>query len=353
MTDLPARPSLNHLRRQARDLLRDAQAGDTAAIGRIRAVSGALTLASPVDHDLYLAGFGDDNRESLRLLLRHATDVAEIARMALAAPVSTNDTEGVRLLLEAGADPRHYHDDDDRPASVVYEAVRSGCSADLVGLLLDHGAEPDRLGPGGRSPYTLATIQGRADLAALLRRYGAADDTTDLDRFLAACQRADRAAVQQQLTQDPGLPGRLSGHQQAAAMIRAAEVGHVSAIGLMLELGFALDAHGGEDGGTALHAAAYSGSCGVVRLLLDRGADIEARDATWNSTPLDWAVVGSGQRPAGHPSPDWIATVQTLLEAGASAEDITLPPDDPKPPSPEVAVLLRRHGVASEPGSPG
>ena len=29
MTDLPARPSLDHLRRQARDLLRDAQADDT------------------------------------------------------------------------------------------------------------------------------------------------------------------------------------------------------------------------------------------------------------------------------------------------------------------------------------
>ena len=46
MADLPARPSLDHLRRQARDLLRAAQAGDTAAAGRIRAESDALTLAS-------------------------------------------------------------------------------------------------------------------------------------------------------------------------------------------------------------------------------------------------------------------------------------------------------------------
>ena len=45
MADLPARPSLNHLRREARDLLRAAQAGDSAAAGRIAAVSAAPTLA--------------------------------------------------------------------------------------------------------------------------------------------------------------------------------------------------------------------------------------------------------------------------------------------------------------------
>ena len=46
MADLPANPSLDHLRRQARDLLRAARVGDTTAAGRIRAVADALTLAS-------------------------------------------------------------------------------------------------------------------------------------------------------------------------------------------------------------------------------------------------------------------------------------------------------------------
>ena len=163
-----------------------------------------------------------------------------------------------------------------------------------------------------------------------------------LDRFLAACQRADRAAVQQQLTQDPGLSGRLTGEQQAAALIRAADVGHTEALALMLDLGFPVGARDGDDGATALHAAAYHGSADVVRLLLARGADLEARDATWDSPPLDWAMVGSGERPAGNPRPDWIAVVQALLEAGASTAGVTLSPDDPKPPSPEVAALLRQ-----------
>jgi hypothetical protein len=46
MATLPPRPNLDHLRRQARDLLRAARAGDAAAADRIRAVSGRPTLAA-------------------------------------------------------------------------------------------------------------------------------------------------------------------------------------------------------------------------------------------------------------------------------------------------------------------
>src|SRR5450755_2491900 len=45
MATLPARPDLGQLRRQAKDLLRAAQAGDTTAAARIRAMSGRQTLA--------------------------------------------------------------------------------------------------------------------------------------------------------------------------------------------------------------------------------------------------------------------------------------------------------------------
>ena len=45
MTDLPARPDLDQLRHQAKDLLRAAQAGSPAAVARIRAVSDRMTLA--------------------------------------------------------------------------------------------------------------------------------------------------------------------------------------------------------------------------------------------------------------------------------------------------------------------
>ncbi len=79
--------------------------------------------AVPGDHDLYLAGFADDNHECLRLLLFHAADVAQLARMTLAAPISLNDAEGVHLLLEAGADPNRYADDAGPLSPVIYAAI--------------------------------------------------------------------------------------------------------------------------------------------------------------------------------------------------------------------------------------
>ena len=344
-------------------LLLDAGAGPVAGTGGPRggwtplrcAVAGAANPAiarllldhgaSPDDHDLYLACFGDDNHESLRLLLEHAPDMRR--SMALAAPISTGDTEAVRLLMHAGADPNRPlpRDDGDPPWPAVYAAIQSGCPAELLELLLNYGADPDAAGPDGRSPYRLATSLGRSDLAGLLRRYRARDDATGTERFLSACLHADRARARRHLARDSGLVGRLT-EAERGAIVHAAETGNTAGLALMLDLGFPTTARG-DDGGTALHVAAYCGSAEAVRLLLDRGADIEARDTTWDDTPLGWAIVGSGERPKTNPDPDWIATAQTLIEAGASTAGVTLSPDDPKPPSPQVAELLRGYGIGN------
>jgi len=131
-------------------------------------------------------------------------------------------------------------------------------------------------------------------------------------------------------------------------MIRAAETGSTEAMRIMLDAGFPVDARGGDHGITALHAAAHSGSAGVARLLIERGADVEARDGRWDSTPVVWATIGSSEKPADNPAPDWPATVGLLIEAGASLDGITISPDDSHPPSPAVADLLRHHGVRDE-----
>jgi ankyrin repeat protein len=312
--------------------------------------------ARPDDHVLYLAAFESDH-ECLRLLLPYAPDIA--ATTALSAPISTGDVAGVRLLLNAGADPNHLLEagllgashEQSPPVTPLSAAIEMQAGPELTGLLLEYGAAPDGPGPDGRTLYQQAVRTGQDQVAELLAQHGASTALSSADEFLAACRRADRAAATAVLAARPDPAARLitEDHQ---ALADAADHGHTEAVRLMLDLGFPPDARSEQDNGaTALHLAAAAGSTGTVRLLLDRGADIEARDTAWNSTPLEWAMVGSGMRLGHDPDPDWPATVSTLLDAGASAGGIVLAPDDPKPPSPEVAALLRARGIPDEEAS--
>jgi ankyrin repeat protein len=225
-------------------------------------------------------------------------------------------------------------------------AIALDCAPAIIALLLDRGADPSTPGPDGRTPYQVAVRKGQAELAGLLAQHGARADLTPADRFLSACRQGSRAEAEQILAADPGLLARLTAEDHRA-LIEAADHGHAEAVRLMLDLGFPPDIHASHegDGATPLHAAAAAGSVAAVRLLLERGADIEARDTTWDSTPMEWAIVGSGMHLGHDPDHDWVATVRTLIEAGAATEGIVLSPDDPKPPSPEVADLLRSYGI--------
>ena len=310
--------------------------------------------AVPDDQDVYLACFGDDAHQSVRLLLDAMPTVAIAETTALAAPISTGDTKGVRLLLAAGADPRR-----PSPAELygagqenwpdwppVHAAVQSDCPIELVRLLLEAGADPNAKGPDGRTPHQLAARRGRADLARLIRSFGGVASANAVDLFLCACLNADRPAARRALD-DKRVRLDLLGEDDYAVLFHAAEMGSTPAVELMLDLGFPIEARG-DDGGTPLHAAAYNGSAEVARLLLARGANVHARDSSWDDKPLGWALVGSGEHPKRNPDADWVATVRALLDAGASLEGVTLSPDDPKPPSADVAELLRAHGVRGE-----
>ena len=257
-------------------------------------------------------------------------------------------TEVARLLLAAGADPAARPDGEGSQWSPLLCAVAGAPNPAITGLLLERGADPDVPGLDGRTAYQQAVRTGQDQVADLLARHGASTALSSADEFLAACRRADRAAATAVLAADPDLPARLTAEDHRV-LTDAADHGHTEAVRLMLDLGFPPGARSEQDNGaTALHLAAAAGSIGTVRLLLERGAGIEARDTAWNSTPLDWAIVGSGMRLGHDPDPDWPATVSALLDAGASTDGIALSPDDPKPPSPEVAVLLRARGIPEE-----
>jgi ankyrin repeat protein len=321
-----------------------------ARVGYRSALSGAVEVNNPdVTRVLLDAGANPDDRQCigeaaghgdhrcLELLLSHGARVA--GTWALDAAVHADDPQAVSLLAGALRDATGQAA---REATEALPDAAADASPEVVAALLAAGADPRaRDSETGFSAVRRAVRAGQAETAALLVRHGAPDDSTDVDRFISASRRADRAAAERLLAEHPDLPGRLTVDDRAA-VVGAAGSAPAAAVALMLDLGFSPEDRNGF-GEQALHTAAYYGNAEVVRLLVDARADLEARDARFDGTPLAYATVGSGER-AGEPG-NWIETVRLLIDAGASRDDVWI---SGKPPSEEVIALLRSYGVTPD-----
>jgi Ankyrin repeats (3 copies) len=76
------------------------------------------------------------------------------------------------------------------------------------------------------------------------------------------------------------------------ALALAAQFGRVEIVRLLLDAGEDPNRYnpvGGHSHTTPLHAAAGAGHDGVVRLLVERGAPLDLKDILWQATPADWA----------------------------------------------------------------
>jgi ankyrin repeat protein len=279
---------------------------------------------------------GHRDHRCLRLLLAHGARVA--GTWAVGAAVYHDDPGAMALLLgalhEGGSEAA-------RMATEVLPDAAARASVPVVAALLGAGADPSATDDDGVSALRLAVRAGKSDIAALLRAASGAEDGTDIDTFIGACLTADRRTASQLLTDHPDLPGRLTG-QDRAVIVDAAGSRPAGAIALLLDLGFSPRARN-DSGEQPLHTAAYYGNADAVRLLLEAGADVDAHDARFDSTPLAYATVGSGER-AGEPG-DWVTTVTLLIEAGATRRDVWL---SGKPPSEEVRDLLQRYGITPD-----
>lgn len=281
-------------------------------------------------------------RECLRELLAHGAKVP--GTWALGAAATAGDAASVELLL-GELWRSEGKDEAARAATEQLCELAGGGARDIVERLLAWGADPDG-DRQGLSPLRRAVRAGRDDIAAALVAAGATSDVSTVDSLLGACARGDLAAVEALVAAEPSLAGQLAGADGAAIVELAAQPSSLS-VRILLDLGVPVSARNGQ-GETALHAAAYEGRAETVKLLVERGADVDARDACFESTPLAFATVGSGERP--NPDGNWVATVQILLEAGASKADVWLSGD--KAPSEEVANVLRVYGaVPAEPPS--
>jgi ankyrin repeat protein len=73
----------------------------------------------------------------------------------------------------------------------------------------------------------------------------------------------------------------------------AALHGHAAIARMLLEAGEDPNRYnpvGAHSHSTPLHQAALAGHMDVVKVLVERGAELDARDILWHGTPADWAA---------------------------------------------------------------
>lgn len=179
----------------------------------------------------------------------------------------------------------------------LWAAARQG-NFGRVELLVTHGAGVNTPGQrDGRTPYESALLTGNYEIAEYLEQHGARRVVLSAeDAFSVACvagRRDDALAI---LREHPKLLEQLGTGGRCELLHRAVESGRTAGIRLMAELGFELTSTtkhqnvGMFRAVTPLHNAAWMGNLEMVKLLVELGADPNARDSSYNATPLGWAT---------------------------------------------------------------
>ncbi|KAK6353879.1 hypothetical protein TWF730_008302 [Orbilia blumenaviensis] len=179
----------------------------------------------------------------------------------------------------------------------------------VIQYLIDNSADIEAEDGGGRTPLLSAAEEGNEAAVCCLVAHGAdvkAEDDEGSTPLFWAIYRGQEIVVRLLLNEGANPDrGRFRG---ATSLSLAARSANEAIVALLSEYGASLEARDISFNYTPLLWASVMGNCGVTRILLDHGANIEARDEK-GSTPLLEAVAG------GH-----IAVIDLLINEGACIE---------------------------------
>jgi uncharacterized protein len=280
MADLPARPDLAQLRRQAKELLAAAHAGDATALARLEAVSGRPTLAAA---QLALArehGFASWSQLKDEVEARLAALLSESAMRRFNEPrpevrARLETAADARALLAAGAPVNGRSGERETP---LITAASYG-DAEVARVLIEAGADLEAKSAANAGGIPEETALAHAAVFGM---------TSVLDLLVAAGARVhslEEAAAAGDIT------GWLGPDSSLQAKIRAlgfaADHQRLPVIDRLIEADTPVDAFDEVWNRQALRIAAQNGRPASVRRLLDHGADPNLRDED-GLTALDW-----------------------------------------------------------------
>ncbi|HEU4669334.1 MAG TPA: ankyrin repeat domain-containing protein [Dyella sp.] len=286
----------------------------------------ALYGAAGRNHDVAIttrllqAGADPNDNESLY----HAAEVADptLVRLLLEAGARVTGCnalfraldgefpETLRLMLAHGGDANEPGPN----GCPLLHAIRRRRSPEVIGLLLDAGADPSVRNAHGVSALRLARSLGLDAVAdRLLQAGAAAEEPRPTDVLLAACARADRAAVQRMLAAAPDLIERLE-PAELRLLPELAATGQDEAVRVMVEVGWPIATRGGDIDGSALNWAVFRGNAPLARFLLAHGAHYDERHGYNDNV---YGTLSFASQAQTTPGGDWLACAKALVEAGS------------------------------------
>ncbi|MBS1841846.1 MAG: ankyrin repeat domain-containing protein [Acidobacteria bacterium] len=301
------------------ELPRTALWGALIATGQIELAQLLLESgANPTDGVSMHIAAGSGNIAALDLLDRFGANANGIAGSVpplayILGWMKQENIESVGWLLSHKADPNlAWAQAGDSPLHIAAQRL----DIPTVELLVSNGADVNKHRPDGRTAYALAALHGNDEVASWLLKHGAKDELSPLDRFVAACTSGNKALAQSLLNEHPNLRNELRAEHHLM-MHTPAERGEAKILETMLACGFdpnVKDSNGVE----ALHRAAMGGHVEAVRVLLARGASVNAVDGMFAATPLVWAC--EGWRHEAKNGADHVGVARLLLAAGSPHE---------------------------------
>ncbi|HWD37786.1 MAG TPA: ankyrin repeat domain-containing protein, partial [Fimbriimonas sp.] len=224
-----------------------------------------------------------------------------------------NAPEMLRILLDAGAEVDAKADAYGRGTTLGLVAtsvhpVNAGVQIQLMEMLIQAGADVNGA-PGGWNIVISALHNGRGLAARYLADHGA---TLDLES-VAGVGRLD--LVRRSFSPGGSLKPPATPKQMSDGFMWACEYGWPEVVAFLLDQGTDISEGAGADM-TGLHWAIVGNQIEVVRLLLARGAPLEALNV-YGGTALDCAVWCVENQ---DPGPEFLEIMHVLIDAGANRE---------------------------------